>query len=110
MTSIFSPCSLVELSPNYFGIVYIVAGDRVPVLQQHGGLFLAQRLEAMLRALLRSRHMDLPDVAFKCDDNVLAAMSWDLSSLQVIAHMIRELLASPDLARHSMDQAMAAAA
>ena len=59
----------------------------------------------MLRVLLQARHLDLPDVSFKSEGDVFTVMSWDLASLQVIAHMIRDAVAAPDLARKLMESA-----
>src|SRR5262245_36081823 len=91
MSDAFSPCHFHEHGPAAFSITFSEIDDFIEYLESQEGQGGGYSWEAMVKAILEIRAIELDDVDFDPEGDMFAATSPNKASLETIARIIKEL-------------------
>lgn len=90
MSDAFSPCELHEHGPNEFSITF-TDEDHIEFLESQDGQGGGYSWEAMVKAALQIRDIELSEVEFDPESDMFAVVSSTKEPLLIIANTVRAL-------------------
>src|SRR5437868_11509457 len=105
MADPFAPSDLMEHEPGSYSLAFIDMEPFAEHVRKQGGQGGGYSWEAMVRAVLEMRSVDVSDLEFDPESDMFSVSSSDKKALQTIASIVRQLTEDPSLIVKAMSHA-----